>query len=166
MFNGGGPQWCKRISQSRVYLKWLLPSARLFVRTISRRRRGSVRQGTGDTFSLKQTEVAAAGMEARVLIEAFRLMPTQAECSLCLATNVDIALNQTCQRVWVQSLCGNFILWRQQAEYIVACFLVLQTAETMAHIKLCNSPPLPGVTRRRKNEKVMDRCYHTFDNLL
>lgn len=111
-----GPQWCKKITLSRVYLKWLLSSAGPFVRTISRRKRGSVRQGTGDTFPLKQTEVAAVGMEARVLIEAFRSMPTQAKCSLCLAMSVDRALNQMCQQVWVQSLFGNYILWRYQTE--------------------------------------------------
>lgn len=111
-----GPQWCKKMTLSRVYLKWLLPSVGPFVRTISRRRRGSVRQGAGDTFPLKQTQVAAAGMEARVLIEAFRSMPTQAKCSLCLAISVDRALNQTCQWVWVQRLFGNTILWRHQTE--------------------------------------------------
>lgn len=72
------PRRCEKMTLSRVYLKWLLPSAGPLVRTISRRNRGTVRQGTGDTLPLKQTEVAAAaGMEARVLIEAFQSMPTR-----------------------------------------------------------------------------------------
>lgn len=76
-----------------------------------------MRQGTGDTFPLKQTEaVAAAGMEARVLIEAFRSMPTRAKCSPCLAISVDRALNQMCQRVWVQRLFRNSFPWRHQTE--------------------------------------------------
>lgn len=147
------------------YSKLLLPSAGPFVRTISRRKRGSVRRATGDTFPLTQTEVAAAGMEARVLIETFRSMPTQAKCSPCLAISVDRALNQTCRRIWVQRLFGNSTLWRHQTEEGIwhrCLFLsvpVTKTAETMAHIILCNgSPPFPGFTESRENEKVTERC--------